>query len=172
MKSPTTPVPGKERITSRSTLGSVGLSVATLLHGFLTTQPGEIVGETVSSFSGNHLIALGVAAAIFAVGYLRDIAMAFIQAWGEARGVDFDEAQEQAREIGERIPPLRSGNVALPVEVQPTNPPKYVPVRPVAPVAKPAPVPDVSPPAAVAPSAAPPAPAQAPNDSEDVNIGG
>ena len=98
---PSKPVPGKQRITSRSTLGSVGVSVATLIHGFLTTQPGEVVGETVSSFSGNHLIALGVAAAIFAIGYLRDIAMAFIETWGEARGVDFGKAQAQAKELSE-----------------------------------------------------------------------
>ena len=140
---PTKPVPGKQRITSRSTLGSVGVSVATLIHGFLTTQPGEVVGETVSSFSGNHLIALGVAAAIFAIGYLRDIAMAFIETWGEARGVDFGKAQAQAEEIAEHVP-------SYPVRTAITNSALLAPAQPPAPAT---PAPSVE---------TPPAPAQTP----------
>ena len=85
MDAPTKPVPLKERVTSRSTIGGGSGVVAGLVT--LLTDIGPNLDPQHS------LITMGIGAAIFAVGYVRDIAMAYIEARAEAMGVDWKKAE-------------------------------------------------------------------------------
>ena len=96
MQAPTTPVPGKERITSRSTLGSAGVAIMSLVEPALDFV--EATGANAGyNFDTENIIGLGISAAIFAVGYLRDVAMAFIEAKATAAGVNFEHAKQESR---------------------------------------------------------------------------
>ena len=88
---PTAPVPIKERLTSRSWLASIGLNIYSFVEA---AMPG-------TTFDENNLIAHGISVAIFAVGYIRDIAMAYIEAKAEAHGVNFEQAEQRAANFDE-----------------------------------------------------------------------
>ena len=98
MKRPTAPVPLKERVTSRSLISSLGVHVTSILDiaKVFEIDPGTL----------DNIALHAVAAAIFAVGYARDVAMAWIEAKAEARGVSFEDAQEEAKTIPEDLTPL------------------------------------------------------------------
>ena len=90
MNKPTDPVPLKERVTSRSLLGMLGLNLTSIID---LVGPDFIKGD----FSENNIWLHVVAMAIFAIGYARDVAMAWIEAKAAARGVNFEQAQKVAK---------------------------------------------------------------------------
>ena len=98
MKKPTDPVPLKERVTSRSTILAAIPSIASIVDFAL---PGAgFVGETAADFEANILLHV-TSAVVFAIGYARDVAMAWIEAKAEAAGVNFEQAQKEAAGVDE-----------------------------------------------------------------------
>ena len=98
MKRPTAPVPLKERVTSRSLLASLGVHVTSILDiaKVFEIDPGTL----------DNVALHAIAAAIFAVGYARDVAMAWIEAKAEDRGVSFEDAQAEAKTFPDDLTPL------------------------------------------------------------------
>ena len=90
MNKPTNPVPLKERVTSRSLLGMLGLNLTSVI---------DLVGGNFidGEFSESNIWLHVVSVVIFAIGYARDVAMAWIEAKAAAHDVKFDQAQEVAQ---------------------------------------------------------------------------
>ena len=123
---PTAPVPIKERVTSRSLVSSATLGITNIVE--MVT---DFAGKTDVWGEENYAL-LGASLGFLAIGYIRDIAMAFIQARAEAAGVSFDDVKQQAQEIDEVARPIvqsvESAIHGLP-RAEPDIPPTLTPAQ-------------------------------------------
>ena len=87
----TDPTPITERVTSRSTIGAVSQIALGIVHTF---------GGGIDEFEGEKsLVFYGLAVAFFAIGYLRDVAMAWIQAKFSITDAQMARAAEIANKL-------------------------------------------------------------------------